>query len=282
MFEEFYGLKIKPFSKTPDPAFLYFSGAHEEALARLLYAVEEKEIIMLTGDIGCGKTTLTRALIDSLDEKYRIILILNPRLTSSQFLRVVAKRFGIDMPPNFKDSLLEAIHEKVYEDYMAGVTPVIIIDEAQLIPRRETFEEIRLLTNFQLDNTNLLGLVLVGQPDLRARMNRKTLQPFRQRIGFFYHIGPLPEEEMKGYMEHRLSVAGRHEVLFTDDAVKSIYRYSGGIPRIINSLATLALLEGFGVGRNVIDEPLVNAASRELGLYEYRENQISTRPSAVS
>jgi type II secretory pathway predicted ATPase ExeA len=272
MYEEFYGLKTKPFSKTPDPTFLYLSRAHEEALARLQYAVEEKEIVMLTGDVGCGKTTLTRALMDSLNEKYRIILILNPRLTPAQFLRVVAKRFEIDIQRNIKDSLLDAIHEKVYEDYEAGITPVIIIDEAQLIPRKETFEEIRLLTNFQLDDTNLLSLILVGQTDLRRRMGHKVYQPLRQRIGLFYHIGALSEEEIKGYIEHRLSVAGRQDALFTDGAIKSIYRYSGGVPRVINSLATAALLEGFGEGRKIIDESLVDAASRELCLHEYRQN----------
>lgn len=272
MYEEFYGLKTRPFSKTPDPAFLFFSKTHEEALARLLYAVEEKEIIMLTGDVGCGKTTLTRALIDSLNEKYRIILILNPRLSPSQFLRATAKRFDIDVPPGFKESLLETLYEKVFEDYEAGVTPVIIIDEAQLIPRKETFEEIRLLTNFQLDNTNLLSLILVGQTDLRRRMNQKTFQPLRQRIGLFYHINPLDEEEIEGYIRHRLKVAGGPDTLFTEGAIKSLYRYSSGIPRVVNNLATSALLEGFGAGRTVIDESLIDAASRELGLYEYGGN----------
>ncbi|MBI1811843.1 MAG: tRNA (adenosine(37)-N6)-threonylcarbamoyltransferase complex ATPase subunit type 1 TsaE, partial [Nitrospirae bacterium] len=164
MYEEFYGLKRRPFTKTPDPKFLFMSRAHEEALARLQYAVEEKELVVLTGDVGCGKTTLTRALIDSLGEKYRIILIINPRLTPAQFLRTVAKRFDIAVSGGFsslKDDLLEAIYSKVYEDYKSGITPVIIIDEAQLIPNKDTFEEIRLLTNFQLDDANLLSLILV-------------------------------------------------------------------------------------------------------------------------
>ena len=115
MYEEFYGLKRRPFTKTPDPKFLFMSSAHEEALARLQYAVEERDLILLTGDVGCGKTTLTRALIDSLGEKHRIILIINPRLTPAQFLRTVAKRFDIDVPSNFKDDLLEAVYSKVYE-----------------------------------------------------------------------------------------------------------------------------------------------------------------------
>jgi type II secretory pathway predicted ATPase ExeA len=271
MYEEYYGLKAKPFSKTPDPEFLFLSRTHEEALARLQYSVEEKEIIMLTGEIGCGKTTLTRALIDSLDESYRIVLVLNPRLSPTQFLRIVAKRCGIKAA-RFRDGIIDALHERLYKDYEKGITPVIIIDEAQLVPRRETFEEIRLLTNFQLDDANLLSLVLVGQTNLRKRMNMKNYEPFRQRIGLFYHLGPLAEDEIGGYIQHRLLVAGRSGPLFTDDALKSIYQYTGGIPRIINSLANAALLEGMGAERKVVDNHLVESASMELGLTGYGDN----------
>ncbi|HMK48418.1 MAG TPA: tRNA (adenosine(37)-N6)-threonylcarbamoyltransferase complex ATPase subunit type 1 TsaE [Thermodesulfovibrionales bacterium] len=272
MYKEFYGLKDRPFSKTPDPRFLYLSRSHEEALARLHYAVEEKELILLTGEVGSGKTTLTRALMDSLGEKYRVIVLINPRLTAAQFLKTVAKRFDIDVPHNYRDSLLDAICEKVYKDYESGITPVIIIDEAQLIPKRETFEEIRLLTNFQLDDTNLLSLILVGQSDLRRKLNHKAYLPLRQRIGLFYHLGPLAEHEMKSYMEHRLKVSGLCDPLFTDEALQKLYRYSGGIPRLINSLATTALLDGVGREQRVIDGFLISEAARELGLNGYREN----------
>jgi type II secretory pathway predicted ATPase ExeA len=272
MFEEFYGLNQRPFSKTPDPKFLFLSKNHEEALARLQYAIEEKELILLTGEVGSGKTTLTRALMDSLDDRYRLIVIINPRLTPSQFLRTVAKRFNINVPYNFKDNLLDAIFEKVYEDYEAGISPVIIIDEAQLIPNKDTFEEIRLLTNFQLDYTNLLSLILVGQPDLRRRLNHRVYLPLRQRIGLFYHLGPLKETEIKGYVEHRLKVSGKEGTLFTNEALKRLYKYSGGIPRVINSLASSALLDGFGQEQPIIDESLINEAARELGLNGYREN----------
>ena len=272
MYEEFYGLKQRPFTKTPDPRFLFLSRSHEEALARLQYAVEERELILLTGEIGSGKTTLTRALMDSLGEKYRVMVIINPQLTPLQFLRTVAKRFDINVPYNYKDNLLDAIYEKVYGDYETGITPVIIIDEAQLIPNKNTFEEIRLLTNFQLDYTNLLSLILVGQTDLRRRLNHKTYLPLRQRIGLFYHLGPLSESEMRGYMEHRLKVSGLEDPLFTDEAIGRLYHYSAGIPRVINSLATSALLEGFGRELRVIDGFLINEAARELGLNGYREN----------
>ncbi len=272
MYEEFYGLKQKPFSKTPDPRFLFLSKNHEEALARLHYAVEEKELIILTGEVGSGKTTITRALMDSLGEKYRVILIINPRLTPTQLLRTIAKRFDIDVPYNFKDNLLDSIYEKVYKDYESGITPVIIIDEAQLIPNKDTFEEIRLLTNFQLDTTNLLSLILVGQTDLRRRLNHKVYLPLRQRIGFFYHLKPLAQDEIKNYVEHRLRISGTEEPIFTDEAIKQLYHYSGGIPRLINSIANSALLDGFGKELRMIDEYIIKDAVRELGLNGYREN----------
>jgi type II secretory pathway predicted ATPase ExeA len=272
MYEAFYGLKQKPFSKTPDPRFLFLSKNHEEALARLHYAVEEKELVVLTGEVGSGKTTLTRALMDSLGEKYRVIVIINPQLTPLQFLRTVAKRLNIEIPYNFKDNLLDAIYERVYQDYESGITPVLIIDEAQLIPTKSTFEEIRLLTNFQLDYTNLLSLILVGQTDLRKRLNHKTYLPLRQRIGLFYHLGPLIPDEIQGYIEHRLRISGLESPLFTRGAIEKLYRYSGGIPRVINSIATSALLDGFGKEMHLIDEQLINDAARELGLNGYREN----------
>jgi type II secretory pathway predicted ATPase ExeA len=234
--------------------------------------VEEKETVMLTGGIGCGKTTLTRALMDMLGAQYRIINIINPVLSPVQFLRTIAKRLEIPVPSNFKADLLDAIYEKVYQDYESGTSVVIIIDEAQLIPGKETFEEIRLLTNFQLDYTNLISLILVGQTDLKKRLNHKAYLPLKQRIGLFYHLGPITEEEIKNYMEYRLKMAGREGVLFTEGSLKVLYKYSGGIPRLINSIATSALLDGFAKETPVIDAALIEDAARELGLNGYREN----------
>jgi type II secretory pathway predicted ATPase ExeA len=265
MYEDFFGLKCKPFSKTPDPGFLFYSKSHEEALARLQLAVEEKEIILLTGEIGSGKTTLSRALMDSLGDNYRIISILNPRLTAPQFIRIIARRFGIDHNQP-KDDLLEAIHTRVFEDYTKGITPVIIIDEAQLIPDRSTFEEIRLLTNFQLDEENLLCLIMIGQPDLKKRLERKAYLPLRQRIGLFYHLNPLSDDEIREYIRHRLRVAGRDKPLFSDDAIEAICKFSRGIPRNINNIASNSMFEAFGAGRELIDGEVVRDIANELGL----------------
>ena len=273
MYEQFYGLTARPFTKTPDPKFLFLSKNHEEALARLQYAVEEKELVLLTGDIGCGKTTLTRALMDILDEsRYKIVTIINPVLTPAQFLRAIAKRLEIDIPSVYKADLLDAIYEKVYRDYEAGISIVIIIDEAQLIPSKDTFEELRLLTNFQLDNTNLLSLVLVGQTDLRKRLSHKAYLPLKQRIGLFFHLTPIAEGEIRDYVEHRLKMSGREGMLFTDEALRLLYKYSGGVPRLINSIATSALLDGFSQEADVIDASLIDDAAKELTLHGYSEN----------
>lgn len=273
MFEDYYGLRVKPFSKTPDPKFLFLSRSHEEALARLLYAVEEKELVLLTGDVGCGKTTLTRALMDMLDDRYNVINIINPVLTPAQFLRTIAMRMEIDIPSVNKADLLDAICSRVFRDYEAGISHVIIIDEAQLIPAKDTFEEIRLLTNFQLDYTNLLSLVLVGQTDLRKRLSHKSYLPLKQRIGLFYHLGPISEEEIGEYVLFRLNTSGREDLLFTEGALRLLHKRSGGVPRVINSIATSALLDGYSREAAMIDEALIDDASRELGLLNgYSEN----------
>lgn len=265
MFASFFGLKKRPFSKTPDPRFLFYSRGHEEALARLQIGVEEKEIILLTGEVGSGKTTLSRALMDSLGEGYRIISILNPRLTPSQFLRIIARRFGVDFNQP-KDDLLEDLQGKVYDDYTKGITPIIIVDEAQLIPDKSTFEEIRLLTNFQLDDENMLSLILIGQPDLRRKLERKAYLPLRQRIGIFYHLRQLSHDEVRDYIAFRLKIAGRTEPLFSDAAIEAICRYSQQIPRNINNIAYNSLLGAFGQELQVISEEIIHDVAHELGL----------------
>jgi len=263
LYEEFYGLREKPFSRTPDPRFLYQSRKHAEALARLQLAVEEQDIILLTGDIGCGKTTLSRALIDSLDARYYPVLIINPRLSSSQLLGLVALRLGMPDESRSKHGLLEGINGKLYELSEAGRHTTLIIDEAQLIPDKAAFEELRLLTNFQLDDRNLLSLVLLGQPELRERLSRKPYRALRQRVGLTYHLGPLDGQETREYVTHRLRVAGREEMLFDDSALSVLYRHSGGVPRRINILAGNALFEGFGKGAEIITEEIVDDVAIE-------------------
>ena len=263
MYEEFYGLREKPFNKTPDPRFLYQSKKHAEALARLQLAAEDQDIILLSGDIGCGKTTLSRALIDSFDGRFHPLLIINPRLSPTLLLRTVALRLGIEDAARHKHELLEEINAKLYELYEAGKRPVLIIDEAQLIPGKDAFEELRLLTNFQLDDRNLLALVLIGQSELRDRLAKKPYRALRQRIGLQYHLGPLDEEDCREYVLHRLRIAGRDTPLLADDAFSVLYHHSEGIPRRINVIAGNALLEGFGRGAETITAGIIESAAEE-------------------
>lgn len=262
MFEDFFGLTSKPFGKTPDPSFLYESRQHREALARLEYAVEEKELALLTGDIGSGKTTLSRALIDRVSESRPVVLLINPRLTPVQLLRSIATHLGIE-PPRMRNELLDRLHTKLFELYEEKREPVLIIDEAQLIPSKATFDEIRLLTNFQLDDQNLLSVILIGQPELEARLERGAYEPLRQRIGMRYSLGPLSLDETVAYIEHRIRVAGGARNPFSAEAMEEIHALSNGIPRLINTLATTALLDAFGEDQEVIDPSRVTAAARE-------------------
>ena len=266
MYKEFYGLTERPFSKTPDPRFMYLSRKHKEALSRLVYAVEERDLILLTGEIGCGKTTLSRALIDELDDTYKVILLINPRLSPMEFLRSLAVRLDIAEPERSKADLLEQIANALYSLYEKGQCPVLIVDEAQLVPHKETFDEIRLLTNFQLDDQNLLCVVLMGQPELRKRLAHRAYEPLRQRFGMQYDLKPLEREEIDEYLDFRLEIAGGDKGLFTSEAIDVLFSYSSGIPRKINHAATLALLEGYGRDTGVIDVTVMNAVMSELNM----------------
>ncbi len=262
MFENFFGFTTKPFGKTPDPSFLYESPQHAEALARLEYAVDEKELAVLVGEIGSGKTTLSRALIDRIGDSRPVIWLINPRLTPTQLLRSVAQALGIT-PSRMRAELVDQIHAKLIELYEQHREPVLLIDEAQLIPSKATFDEIRLLTNFQLDDQNLLSVLLIGQPELEKRLDREPYAPLRQRIGMRYHLGPLNLEDTIAYIEHRVRVAGAHRNPFSRAAMEEIHAVSGGIPRLINTLATTSLLDAFGDDAATIDPPRVTSAARE-------------------
>jgi type II secretory pathway predicted ATPase ExeA len=262
MFEEFFGFTIKPFGKTPDPSFLYESAQHKEALARLEYAVDEKELAVLVGEIGSGKTTLSRALIDRVGDARPVILLINPRLTPNQLLRSIAIGLGIQ-PSKYRSDLLDQIHSKLVELYEGRREPVLIIDEAQLLPGKSTYDEIRLLTNFQLDDQNLLSVLLIGQPELDWRLDRPAYAPLRQRIGMRYTLGPLSLEETVRYIEHRIRVAGGARNPFSASAIEQIHAISGGIPRLINTLATTALLDAFGDDALSIEPPRIASAARE-------------------
>ncbi len=266
MYAEYYGLGEKAFAKTPDPRFLFLNEVYEEALERLLYAVEEMEIALLTGEVGSGKTLLTRALIDRLGDRYEVAMILNPRLSPRQFLRTAARDLGVENPSFQSNDVLDQIHQRLLALDAQGRAAVIIVDEAHLIPGKATFEEIRLLTNFQLDDRNLITVVLVGQPELRERLRHRTYRALTQRLGAEYHLTPLSLEDVREYVRHRLKVAGATRDLFDEPALRMLHEASGGIPRVLNHLASQALIEGMAQGAPRVDAGVAAAAMADRDL----------------
>lgn len=266
MYLEHFGLSRKPFSKTPDPEFLFQSRQHAEALARLSHALEEREVAVLTGEVGTGKTTLSRALVDAFAERCRFSFVLHPALPPAQLLGAVAEGFGL-APLRRKAEAFAALAEHVARLDEEGSFGVVVVDEAQLLPGRPAFDELRVVTNLAADDRALVGLVLIGQPELRERIREKGGEAFAQRVGVAFHLGPLDLEETNAYIGHRLAVAGRAEPLFDEGAVAALHRHSGGVPRRINQLAASALLEGFAREAATVSAEVVEAAAADLAAY---------------
>ncbi|MBM4281162.1 MAG: general secretion pathway protein [Deltaproteobacteria bacterium] len=269
MYEVFYGLRSRPFGKSPDPAFLYASPGHAEALARLITAAEDRDLAVLTGAVGLGKTTLTRALVDGLAARFggqaHVVLLVNPRVTSVELLDLLAERLGVTVAKSrSRVRLLDGILARLYDIHAGGGLALLIVDEAHLLPSRAVFEELRLLLNLTLDDMALLGLLLVGQEELRARLGKKDLRALAQRVGVAFHLEPFDRPEVARYVEHRLAVAGRVEPLFTEDAVDALHRVSDGVPRRINVLAQASLLVGFGLEAARIDAAIVDDVWNDL------------------
>lgn len=269
MYEEYWGLAEKPFENTPDPRFLYYSREHEEGLSRLLYAVSEgKGAAMLTGIFGCGKTLLGRTLLRELNKDiYKTAYIANPYLSYEEMLmHIVYKLGGKDLPAKKSEVMVNVILERLSEilenNMRDGKKTVIIIDEAHVIRDRNVWEELRLILNFQMEDRFLLTLLLLGQPELRDVIDSN--KQFVQRIAVKCHLESLNKEENRKYIEHRLSVAGRTQPVFTDAAYDEIFKKSGGIPRRINHICDMALFSGFGREAQKIDANIVQEVASDL------------------
>ncbi|MFQ3675103.1 MAG: AAA family ATPase [Endomicrobiia bacterium] len=258
MYETFWGLKEKPFENTPDPKFFYNSQQHEEALARMLYVIREgKGAGLLTGVYGCGKTLLSRSIFKELEQDiYKIALITNPRLDDVEMLRMVTHSLGsgTEIPTRKADVLIKL--ENILKNNLSdGRKTVIIIDEAHVIEQREIFEEIRLLLNFQLEDKFLLTILLLGQPELKDKV--EEIKQLNQRIVMKYHLTQLNREEVENYIFHRLSVAGLKEKIFSSEVIDIIFERSGGIPRRINQICDTILLAAYGQSTKVVTKELV-------------------------
>jgi general secretion pathway protein A len=265
LYEEYWRLRDKPFRNTPDPRYLHFSRQHEEALARALYVVAEGQgAMLLTGECGCGKTLVTRALVDELDPaRFETALIPYPNLNPEELLREMLRQFGFEAEGWTKQRMLERLAGFIHHTKGRGASTLVIVDEGQLVEDDLTLEEIRLLLNFQQDRSFCLTLILVGQPELRERVERKP--QLSQRLTIRHHLVPLAAGEARSYLAHRLAVAGGGADIFTGGAEEMLIAAAGGIPRKINLLADLALLAGFGKNLPLIDEELMREVVHDLG-----------------
>ena len=268
MYENYYGLKENPFNVTPNPEYIYLGEHHKEALAQLLYGVREKKgFIVITGEVGTGKTTLIHYLLDKMDgnRHNKTAFLFNPKLTVNDFIQYILKDLGVRVQGETKGEYLHNLHRYLLSAYRRDERVVLIVDEAHGL-NPDLLEEIRLLSNLETSRSKLLQIVLVGQTELDKTLSQPEFRQLRQRINLRYHLLPFSEKETKEYIEKRLRIAGAQKPLFTDKAIKKIYMKSGGIPRLINILGDNALLNGYALDKKVVDEKSVNEVAKDLGL----------------
>lgn len=277
MYLRFFGLLEKPFNATPDPRFLYMSPGHREALAQLYYGTEQRKgFIVLTGPVGAGKTTLLHALRQRLDSQTAVSFIFTSTLPFDDMLEYVLADLGIAKRQESSAQRLITLNEFLIERERAGQNTVLIIDEAQNLSP-ETMEHVRLLSNFETPTTKLLQILLVGQPELKVKLQLPELRQLKQRIGLRCQIPPLTAEETRLYIRNRLRIAGARDLgIFTDSAVERIREYAGGIPRVINILGDHCLLFGYADQLRKIDKSSVNDA------IEYLEEGMPTQRRILS
>jgi general secretion pathway protein A len=265
MYASFFGLNEKPFSITPDPRYLYLSRRHAEALAHLLYGITESGgFIQLTGEVGTGKTTVVRSLLEQLPEHAEVALVLNPRLSPDEFLLTICDELHIEVADRASQkAIVDALNQRLLAAHAGGGRVVLIVDEAQNLSA-EVLEQIRLLTNLETAKQKLLQIILIGQPELREVLARSDLRQLAQRITGRYHLEPLEPGEVQAYVRHRLEVAGSRAEIFTPGALKALHRSSSGIPRLINVIADRALLGAWSREETTVSAPMVRKAAAEV------------------
>jgi len=268
MYREYYGLRESPFNITPDPRYLFFSRKHREAFDHIRYGIDRRSgFIQITGDVGAGKSTLCRAILQTLDAPVATALILNPVMTSIQLLRAVLRELDLPAGGNDRLALIDRLNTFLLEKASKNEAVVLFVDEAQdLSP--DLLEQIRLLSNLETDDQKLLQIVLIGQPELRETLARRELRQLSQRITVRYHLGPLEDAETEAYIHHRLGIAGAQgSPRFSRWALRSIHRRTGGVPRLINALCDKALLCGYVEDRDELGWWQIRRAARDLGSF---------------
>ena len=266
MYTAFFGLREKPFALSPNPRFLYLSEAHREALAHLLYGIEQGEgFIAVTGEVGTGKTTLCRTLLRRMGGEVEVAFLFNPKLSARELLESILLELGVEKQGQSARELVDALNHFLLEKHAAGKRVLLIIDEAQgLLP--ETLEQIRLLSNLETESTKLIQILLLGQPELDAMLESPELRQLRQRIGVRWRLAPLSRGETSNYVRHRLriSAGAERDHVFGDAALGEVFRFSAGIPRLVNLVCDRALLAGYGEGARQIGADAVKHAAVEL------------------
>ncbi len=266
MYLSYFGLTEAPFSIAPDPRYLYMSQRHQEALAHLLYGVTgEGGFVLLTGEVGAGKTTVCRCLLEQIPESCDVAYIFNPKLTVEELLSTICAEFRIACPPGNTSIkvFVDHINEHLLDAHARGRHAVLIIDEAQNLSA-DVLEQMRLLTNLETNERKLLQIILIGQPELADMLARPELRQLAQRIVARYHLGPLSRQEVAAYVEHRLQVAGTQRQLFPAALISRLHRLSGGVPRVINVLCDRALLGAYAQSRDRVDRATLKQAAREV------------------
>jgi general secretion pathway protein A len=266
MYIEYFGLEETPFSIAPDPRYLYMSERHREALAHLVYGIKsDGGFVLLTGEVGTGKTTVCRCFLEQIPQDCNVALVLNPKLTVLELLATVCDELGIDYPENNTSVkiFVDRINTFLLDAHAKGRKTVLIIDEAQNLDT-EVLEQLRLLTNLETNQRKLLQIIMLGQPELRDMLSQPVLRQLAQRITARYHLGPLSQKEVAAYVNHRLSVAGLRSRLFPAPTISTLFRLSGGIPRRINILCDRALLGTYVQGQSSVHKSTLKKAAREV------------------
>jgi general secretion pathway protein A len=283
MYLQHFGLIRAPFEMTPDPAFLYLGESHQEGLATLLYGVRaRKGFVMLTGEVGTGKTTLLHALLSQLDPNTQAAFVFNPRLEPLDFFRLLFEEYGIETPCATKGEYLIAFNKFLIERLERDHPTLLIVDEAQNLSA-DMLEEIRLLSNLETPTSKLIQIMLVGQPELEEKLARQELRQLRQRIVLRFRLRPFTADETAHYVQERLRLAGyTGKSLFKRGAVARLHEVSGGVPRLINVVCDGALLLGYGRGANVVDAAAIEEVAADLGLLERAAPAEARREAAAS
>lgn len=266
MYQEFFGISDKPFQITPDPRFLYLTSRHRDGLAHLLYGADEAGgFILLTGEVGTGKTMLCRSVLEQMPEHVNIALILNPRQNSRELLASICDELNIPYRKDTKSLkyLVDRLNLYLLKAHAQGKRTVLVIDEAQNL-RAEVLEQIRLLTNLEVSTQKLLQIILIGQPELQAILARPELRQLTQRITARYHLTPLSRDETSAYIRHRLQIVGYKGELFTHGAMNAVHRITGGVPRLINNVCERAMIGAYGENVYRIDQKMVRNAASEV------------------